>query len=86
MIIYVKKYLKIINNKVMYSFSEYFMRRLAQRESNVRYLTIKVTEKKITGKKRKYEEAMGYSNDYEVVQKFVSYSKGINWVWESKLN
>ena len=62
----------------MYSFSEYFRRRLAERESTVRYLTIKINEKKITGKKRKYEEAIGYPNDYEVVQQLVSYSKGIN--------
>lgn len=55
----------------MYSFSEYFRRRLSQTESNVIYITLKITEPKIIGKKRKYEEAMGYSNDYEVVQELI---------------
>jgi hypothetical protein len=38
------------------SYSEYYTRRLA------------ITTSTITNKKRKYEEAMGYPNDYLVVQ------------------
>jgi hypothetical protein len=40
----------------------------------------------IIGKKRKYEESMGYENDYEIVQDCVSFItnkieiRGINWI------
>ena len=36
----------------------------------------------IIGKKRKYEEAMGYPNDYEIVQdpQTIRSNKGSNWI------
>jgi hypothetical protein len=45
-------------------------------------LTINSKSTTITGKKRKYEEALGYSNDYEVVQEPKNYleNRGINWI------
>jgi len=38
--------------------------------------------KKITGKKRTYSEAMGKDNDYEVVQEPFNYNfnRGNNWI------
>lgn len=47
---------------------------------------INTPKNNITGKKRKYKEAMGYQNDYEVVQEPKSYitntikSRDYNWV------
>jgi len=45
-----------------------------------------IPKNNITGKKRKYKEAMGYQNDYEVVQEPKSYItnkikiRGKNWI------
>ena len=57
------------------------------------YLAIKIIEDEIqsskmniTGKKRKYDEAMSYHNDYEVVQESEKYitnnrkNRGTNWI------
>ncbi len=47
---------------------------------------IKTSKINITCKKRKYEEAMGYQNDYEVVQESEQYItnnikiQGENWI------
>jgi hypothetical protein len=47
---------------------------------------IKNTYPNITGKKRKYEDAMEYANDYETVQEYTYYIsnnieiKGSNWI------
>ena len=49
----------------------------------------------ITGKKRKYEEAMGYPNEYEIVQECENMvtnkieNRGLNWIdsyFEQMLN
>jgi hypothetical protein len=46
--------------------SSYYRTIFEQHDINVRQLENR--DITITGKKRKYEDAMGYSNDYEVVQ------------------
>lgn len=68
----------------MNSNTEYFTRRLLNHDSNMKQLQLTINSKSttITGKKRKYEEALGYSNDYEVVQEPKNYleNRGINWI------
>jgi hypothetical protein len=69
----------------MQSYSEYFRQRLEQQNSRIKDLESqrKNISPNVTGKKRKYEEAMGYQNDYEVVQDPESISrqnKGSNWI------
>lgn len=69
----------------MLSQVEYFRRRLAKQDKIIKNLEINPKAINITGKKRTYEEAMGYSNDYEVVQNNDLYineknNKGDNWV------
>ena len=58
----------------MYSYSRIFRQRL--NEQTTRIIEIDLNHKtpitnitNITGRKRKYEEAMGYPNDYTCVQK-----------------
>jgi hypothetical protein len=60
---------------------------MAERDLAVKLLEDgKKTSNNITGKKRKYEEALGYQNDYEVVQepeKYITNNieiKGHNWI------
>lgn len=52
----------------MISYSEYYRQRLEEQQFRLHELDnkIKLTTTNITGKKRKYEEAMGYPNDYIV--------------------
>lgn len=70
----------------MNSNTEYFTRRLLNHDLNIKQLQLQLTNNSnsttITGKKRKYEEALGYSNDYEVVQESKNYlgNRGINWI------
>jgi hypothetical protein len=65
---------------------EYFRNRMNNHDAVIKNLEKRETRMNIIGKKRKYEEAMGYTNDYEVVQEFESYQtnnvkiKGKNWV------
>lgn len=72
----------------MSTYSEYYRQRLEEQR-----IRLEVLEKKpktsipnITGKKRTYEEAMGYPNDYLVVQDPESIgsletpNKGSNWI------
>ena len=49
---------------------KYYKERLTLYDENVKKISvnIKMPQIHITGKKRKYEEAMGYPNDYESVQ------------------
>jgi hypothetical protein len=67
----------------MISYSNYFCQRLNAQDKRIKKIIIfNKDEKNITGKKRKYEEAMGYSNDYEVVQdpESIIQNKGYNWI------
>ena len=59
---------------------EYYRQRLI--EQQYRLENIERCKSDVTGKKRKYEDAMGYPNDYEVVQDPQSFpvTKGNNWV------
>jgi hypothetical protein len=62
--------------------SQYFRKRLI--DQDIRVQNIMNSNKSIpniTGKKRKYEEAMGYSNDYIVVQspESIENNSGENW-------
>ena len=62
--------------------SQYFRQRLI--DQDIRVQNIMNSNKSIpniTGKKRKYEEAMGYSNDYIVVQSpgSIENNRGENW-------
>jgi len=54
----------------MSSYSEYFRQRLLEQQFRLQELDKKsiIKTSNIIGKKRKYEEAMGYQNDYLVVQ------------------
>jgi len=63
----------------MASKTEYYMKRMSAHDNAIRQLEQPLTN--ITGKKRKYEEAMGYQNDYEVVQEPHLYANncGTNW-------
>ena len=68
----------------MQSYSEYFRQRLKEQHLRVYAFENKFNTHipSITGKKRKYEEAMGYQNDYEVVQEpeLIVTNKGSNWI------
>lgn len=69
----------------MISYSNYFRQRLNAHDERIKFIN---TSNKmnnnttITGKKRKYEDAMGYPNDYEVVQdpESIIQNKGYNWI------
>lgn len=65
----------------MSSYSEYFRQRLDAQKNRMRELNIPQIETMI-GKKRKYEEAMGYNNDYIVVQESetIHMNRGSNWI------
>lgn len=68
----------------MSSYSEYYRQRLEDQKIRLKELESKPKTKtlNITGKKRKYEEAMGYQNDYLVVQEpeSIQQNKGCNWI------
>jgi hypothetical protein len=69
----------------MESYTEYFRQRLEEQMFRLKELECQSKDKmqNITCKKRKYEEAMGYINDYEVVQDPTSIgtqNKGSNWI------
>ena len=69
----------------MESYTEYFRQRLEEQKMRIQDLECQSKDKipNITGKKRKYEEAMGYQNDYEVVQdpkSIGTQNKGSNWI------
>jgi len=69
----------------MTSYTHYFQQRLNARDERVNNLEQKNLNalNKVSGKKRKYEEAMGYINDYIVVQEPSEENKnnkGKNWV------
>ena len=68
----------------MISYSNYFRQRLNAQDKRIKNINIRNTSKDITitGKKRKYEEAMGYPNDYEVVQypESIVTIKCSNWI------
>jgi hypothetical protein len=69
----------------MSSYSEYYRQRLEAQRIRLQILDAnpQIHTSNITGKKRKYEEAIGYPNDYLVVQEpetFISPWKGINWI------
>jgi hypothetical protein len=67
----------------MQSYTEYFRQRLKEQNARIHALESnpKYTMPNITCKKRKYTEAMGYQNDYEVVQvpESIVTNNGINW-------
>ena len=52
---------------------EYYRKRMAEHDLAIKLIEdeIKTSKINITCKKRKYEEAMGYQNDYEVVQESI---------------
>lgn len=69
----------------MSSYSEYYHQRLEAQRIRLQILDLnpQICSTNITGKKRKYEEAMGYPNDYLVVQEpetIEKQNKGINWI------
>ena len=61
---------------------EYYRQRLNAQKFRLDQMEDSLKYPKITGKKRKYEDAMGYPNDYTVVQdpESVIQPKGKNWV------
>jgi len=67
---------------------EYYRTRMAERDLIIKIIDNEIQSSKmnITCKKRKYEEAMGYHNDYEVVQDSEKYitnnikNRGNNWI------
>jgi len=68
---------------------EYYRNRMTERDLAIKIIEeeeIKKSKINITGKKRKYKEAMGYQNDYEVVQDPEKYitnnikNRGNNWI------
>lgn len=63
----------------MFSYTRYYYQRL--NEAKIRQYDI-IVMPNIIGKKRKYEEAMGYPNDYEIVQdpQTITSNKGSNWI------
>lgn len=67
----------------MPSYFEYYRKRLDEQTNRLQKenITFPNTIPNITGKKRKYEDAMGYPNDYLVVQdpKSIEVNKGSNW-------
>jgi hypothetical protein len=67
----------------MNSYTEYYKKRLNRQTYRIRelYCQLKYPVDKMTGKKRTFEEAFGYPNDYEVVQepeRFLQ-NEGDNW-------
>lgn len=68
----------------MSSSVEYYRQRLNEQKFRLDQIEDSIKHPTITGKKRKYEDAMGYPNDYEVVQAPESVPriqvKGNNWV------
>jgi hypothetical protein len=69
----------------MSSYSNYFRQRLNAQDERMKQInTYKYNN--ITGKKRKYKEALGYSNDYVIVQDSQQYltlatqNRGANWI------
>jgi hypothetical protein len=70
----------------MNSQTEYFRNRLLQHDASIKEIEAKSVIVNITGKKRNYEEAFEYVNDYEIVQEsefFVTnkiVNKGNNWI------
>jgi len=64
----------------MSSKTEFYRQRLQARDKQVKLLIEK--QENITGKKRKYEEAMNYKNDYEVVQFSDEYTVNKNEYWK----
>lgn len=68
----------------MLSYTKYYRERLDERCICLESLDKKrkIFTQNITGKKRKYEEAMGYSNDYLVVQEpeTTPPPRGTNWI------
>lgn len=68
----------------MKSYTEYYRNRLNDQKLRLQLLENKtpIVSINITCKKRKYEEAMGYINDYEVVQnpESIKTNNGSNWV------
>ena len=63
----------------MFSYTRYYYQCL--NEAKIRQYDI-IVMPNIIGKKRKYEEAMGYPNDYEIVQdpQTIRSNKGSNWI------
>ena len=63
----------------MASKTEYYMKQMSAHDHAFRQLEQPLQN--ITGKKRKYEKAMGHANDYEVVQEPHLYANncGTNW-------
>lgn len=68
----------------MSSYSEYYRKRLENQKICLQEFAsnLKKTTPIIIGRKRKYEEAMGYQNDYLVVQEpqSIQQNKGCNWI------
>lgn len=66
----------------MSSCIEYYRQRLNEQKFRLEKIEDSFKYPTVTGKKRKYEDAMGYPNDYEVVQdpESVPTPKGNNWV------
>jgi len=68
----------------MSSYSQYFRQRFEEQNLRLQEIDkkVQISSLNITGKKRKYEEAMGYPNDYLVVQESESIqrNKGSNWI------
>lgn len=66
----------------MLSYTEYYRQRLNQAKICQYDIDKHILIPNITGKKRKYEEAMGYPNDYEIVQdsQSITTNKGSNWI------
>jgi len=66
----------------MLSYTEYYRQRLNQAKICQYDIDKHILIPNITGKKRKYEEAMGYPNDYEIVQdpQSITANKGSNWI------
>lgn len=65
---------------------EYYRLRMTEHDLAFKSLEneMRTPKNNITGKKRKYKEAMGYKNDYEVVQEPKNYNnikiRGKNWI------
>lgn len=65
----------------MISYSEYYRQRLDAQKRRLDELD-KPQIPSIIGKKRKYEEAFDYQNDYEIVQtpELFQTNRGKNWI------
>lgn len=64
------------------TYSNYFRQRLNAQDERLKEIVSCNKDINVTGKKRKYEDAMGYSNDYLTVQepKSILTNKGSNWI------